>query len=95
MKIDQRKKVSSFQEDFKKEFGVGIRVYKGRKFAPDVALRELTPPGAKGGEISFSGNTKVKTVEKKLMDEMGIKVQVENADGGLADDEATLASLRK
>ena len=93
MKVDQRKKVSSFQADCKKEFGVGIRVYKGVKFADDVALKNLTEKGAKGGEVSFGGNTKVKNVEKIFKEEMGIKVQVEDKKGGLANDDATLASL--
>tara|TARA_B100002051_G_C16660241_1_gene598724 strand:- start:692 stop:1003 length:312 start_codon:yes stop_codon:yes gene_type:complete len=103
MKVDQRKKVSAFQKDFQKEFGVGIRLYKGRKkLAPgeleagdDVALKSLTEKGSKGGAMDFGGNTKVKNVEKAFMEQMGIKVQVENKKGGLADDDATLASLKK
>ena len=95
MKVDQRRKVSAFQEDFKKEFGVAIRVYKGRHLADDVALKSLTEKGEKGGSIDFGGNTKVKNVEKVFMDAMGIKVQIEDKKGGLADNNATLASLRK
>jgi hypothetical protein len=95
MKVDQRKKVSSFQSDFKAEFGVGIRVYKGVKLADDVAIKSLTAKGSPGGDINFGGNTKVKNVEKVFKDEMGIKVQVENKAGGLADNDATLASLLK
>ena len=93
MKVDQRKKVSAFQADFKKEFGVGIRVYKGRHLADDVALKSLTEKGAKGGSIDFGGNTKVKNVEKAFMDAMGIKINVENKKGKIADDDVTLASL--
>jgi hypothetical protein len=95
MNVDQRKKVSSFQSDFKSEFGVGIRVYKGVKLADDVALKSLTAKGAKGGAIDFGGNTKVKSVEKAFKDQMGIKVQVEDKKGGLANNDATLASLIK
>jgi hypothetical protein len=95
MKVDQRKKVSAFQADFKNEFGVGIRLYKGRHLADDVALKTLTDKGAKGGAIDFGGNTKVKTVEKVFMREMGIKVQVEDKKGGLASNDATLASLKR
>ena len=93
MKVDQRKKVSAFQKDFKKEFGVGIRVYKGRHLAGDVALKSLTEKGAKGGSIDFGGNTKVKNVEKIFTDAMGIKVQVEDKKGDLANNDVTLASL--
>ena len=95
MKVDQRKKVSSFQKQFMDEFGVGIRVYKGRPRAPDVAMKSLTAKGSRGGEISFGGNTKVKNVEKAFLDEMGIAVQVEDKKGDLADNNATLASLKK
>ena len=38
MKVDLREKVSKFQEKFKSEFGIRIRVYKGAKFAPDAAM---------------------------------------------------------
>ena len=95
MKVDQRKKVSAFQSQFKREFGIGIRVYKGRHLADDVALKSLTDKGAKGGAISFGGNTKIKNVEKAFMDAMGIRVQVEDKKGKLADNNSTLASLRK
>lgn len=95
MKVDQRKKVSSFQKQFKDEFGVGIRVYKGRAHAPDVAMKSLTAKGSRGGDVNFGGNTKVKNVEKAFLDNMGIKVQVENKKGGLADNNATLASLKR
>ena len=95
MKVDQRKKVSAFQKDFTNEFGVGVRVYKGRHLADDVALKTLTDKGAKGGAIDFGGNTKVKNVEKIFMQEMGIKIQVENKAGGLANNDITLASLKK
>lgn len=95
MNVDQRKKVSAFQAAFKKEFGVGIRLYQGNRLADDVALRSLSPEGTKGGDIDFGGNTKVKNVEKAFLKELGIKVQVENKKGGLANNDKTLASLIK
>ncbi len=95
MKVDQRKKVSSFKAQFKDEFGVGIRVYKGRHRAPDVSLKSLTEKGSRGGEINFGGRTMVKNVEKAFLDAMGIKVQIEDKSGALADNTASLASLRK
>lgn len=95
MKVDQRKKVSDFQAQFKQEFGVGIRVYKGRHIADDVAMKSLTEKGSKGGEIDFHGKTLVKNVEAAFMDAMGIKVQIEDQNGDLANNGATLASLNK
>ncbi len=95
MKVDQRKRVSSFKAQFKDEFGVGIRVYKGRHRAPDVSLKSLTAKGSRGGEIDFGGGTKVKNVEKAFLDAMGIAVQIEDKAGDLADNNATLASLKR
>ena len=67
MKVDLRTKVSKLQQDFKMEFGVGIRVYKGAKFSPDVPLKDIAEK-TEGGDIDFAGNTKVKTIEKLFMD---------------------------
>ena len=94
MKVDLRKKVSSLQNEFRTEFGVGIRVYNGAKFADDVALNKIAKKST-GGAIDFGGRTLVKTVEKAFMDNFGIKVQVETKDGKLANDDVTLASLKK
>lgn len=95
MKVDMRKKVSNFQADFKEAFGVNVRVYKGAQFAPDVALKELIPDGFRGGDLEVAGNTQVKTIEDKFQDLFGIKIQVETLDGKLANNDATLASLKK
>ena len=95
MKVDQRKKVSHLQQQFKAEFGVELRVYSGNKFADDVVLGTLSPAGTPGGDIDFGTNTKVKNVEEAFMKEMGIKVQVERSDGKLADNEKTLAAAAK
>jgi hypothetical protein len=95
MKVDMRKKVSNFQADFKEAFGVNVRVYKGAQFAPDVALKELIPDGFRGGDLEVAGNTQVKTIEDKFQELFGIKIQVETLDGKLANNDATLASLKK
>ncbi|MBE7412079.1 MAG: hypothetical protein L6Q54_05585 [Leptospiraceae bacterium] len=95
MKVDLREKVSKLQEKFKSEFGIGIRVYKGAKFAPDVAIKELIEPGHSGEEIEIAGQMKVGNVEKLFMDKFGIKTQIEDQSGNLADNSATIASLRK
>lgn len=100
MKVDQRKKVSALQQQFKAEFGVGIRVHVIDRLglvrlADDVALKSLTEKGSRGGVIDFGGGTKVKNIEKAFMEEMGIRISVENNKGGLADNNATLASLRR
>jgi hypothetical protein len=96
MKVDQRKKVSDLQAQFEAEFGVKTRVYKGSGLADEnIVLGTLSPVGTKGGEIDFGTNTKVGNVEKAFMKEMGIKVQVERANGKLADNDKTLAAAAK
>ena len=98
MKVDLRKKVKDLQAEFKEEFGLGIRVYasmsKGaNKADPEVMLHTLNEKGTKGGDMEFAGNTKVRNVEEAFLS-VGIQIQIEDANGGLADNEATLSSLR-
>ena len=95
LKVDGRMKVDTFKDNFKETFGVTIRVYKGPRFADgDVTLSSIRSEDAKGGTISINGKTHVKNVEKMFEDEMGIKVQVENSDGALADNNVSLSSLK-
>jgi len=98
MKVDLRKKVKDFQEEFKSEFGLGVRIYasmnKGaNKADPEAQLFTLNEAGTKGGDMDFAGNTKVKNVEEAFTS-VGIQIQVEDKNGKLADNEATLASLK-
>ena len=96
LSIDGRKKVKTLREEFKKEFGVSIRVYKGVKFADDDATLASIRKGdaPKTGSFEVHGNTKVGNVEKQFLDALGIKVQIEAADGSLADNNLTLSQLR-
>lgn len=49
LKVSGRQKVKSLKEAFKKEFGVSIRVYNGKKFADDDAtLASIRAEGASG-----------------------------------------------
>ena len=97
LSIDGRKKVKTLKEEFKKEFGVSIRVYNGVKFADENAtlasIRNESAP--KSGSFEVHGNTKVGNVEKQFMENLGIKVQVENSKGELADNSETLAAQKK
>jgi hypothetical protein len=95
LKVDGRMKVDTFKGNFKEAFGVTIRVYKGSRFADGgVSLSSIRSENAKGGTISINGKTHVKNVEKMFEEEMGIKVQVENSDGELADNNVSLSSLK-
>ncbi len=97
LSVDGRKKVKTLKEEFKNEFGVSIRVYKGVKFADENAtLASIRKEGAaKTGEFKVHANTKVGNVEKQFLESLGIKVQIEAADGSLADNDLTLAQLKK
>lgn len=97
MKVSGRQKVKTLKEEFKKEFGVSIRVYNGKKFADeDATLASVRAEGAPvTGDFEVHGNTKVGNVEKQFKDGLGITIQIENAEGALADNNVTLSSLKK
>jgi len=98
-KITGRMKVKYVIERFKETFSTGIRFYNGSKFAdPDATIASLRNGKSeiKGGkDIAIRGNMLVKNVEKLIEDEFGVKVQVEDTQGNLADNNVTLASLTK
>jgi hypothetical protein len=95
LRVDGRMKVDTFKEDFAEAFGVTIRVYKGSRFADgSVTLSSIRSEGSKGGTVSINGKTHVKNVEKMFEEEMGIKVQVEDKEGKLADNNVSLSSLK-
>lgn len=96
LKVAGRMKVSSLKKDFKEAFGVNIRIYNGVKFADDDAtLASIRAEGVKAGDIEVVAQTKVGNVEKAFLEKMGIKIQIEDKKGDLADNNVTLGSLSK
>lgn len=95
--VSGRQKVKTLKDAFKKEFGVDIRVYNGKRFADeDASLASIRAGGAPGkGDFEVRGNTKVGNVEKQFKDSLGITIQIEDATGQLADNNVTLSSLKK
>jgi hypothetical protein len=94
--VNGRIKVKTLKEAFKKEFGCGIRVYKGKKFADDDAtLASIRSGETKGGDFAVKGNMKVGNAEKKFKEEFGISIQVEDKAGKLADNNMTLTAAGK
>ena len=97
-KLDGRMKVKTLKENYKKNFGGTLRVYKsvtckGAMADEDATLASLRAEGKKGGELVVGGNLKVGNFEKKIAELYGIGVQVANADNSaLADNEATLVA---
>lgn len=100
-KIDGRMKVKTLKENYKKNFGGSLRVYKSASckggFADDEAtLASIRAEGKKGGELVVRGNIKVGNFEKKVAEMYGIGVQVANVDNtSLANDDDTLAAAAK
>jgi len=95
--VSGRQKVKTLKEAFKKEFGVSIRVYHGKKFADDGdTLASIRAEGAPGkGDFEVHGRTLVSNVEKQFLESLGIRVKLENSDGGLADKTISLSQLKK
>ncbi len=93
LNINGRIKVKTLRADFKKEFGLVLRVYNGRSFADDDAtLASIRKGDSKGGEFAPKRNTKVGNLEDKIMDMFGIKTQVAGSDDSyLCKNEYTLA----
>jgi hypothetical protein len=87
-------RVKTLKKAFQKEYGVEIRIYKGQKFADDDAtLASVRVGDPAGDDININANMKVGNLEKKFKDVLGVKVQIENKDGKLADNKVTLGSL--
>ncbi len=100
-KLDGRMKVKTLKDNFKKNFGSTLRVYKSATcrgaFADDNAtLASIRAEGKAGGELTVGGNLKVGNFEKKVAEMYGIGVQVANSDNTkLADDNVTLVAAGK
>ena len=98
LKIDGRMKVKTLKENFKKNFGATLRVYKSitckGAFADDEAtLASIRAEGKAGGELKIVGNMQVGNFEKKIAEMYGIGVQVANAkDTELADNSGTISA---
>ena len=101
LKIDGRMKVKTLKENFKKNFGATLRVYKsvtckGAFADDDATLASLRSADAKGGEVTVGGNKRVGNFEKEFATAFGIGVQVANAkDTDLADNDGTIAAAGK
>ncbi len=93
LNINGRMKVKTLKTDFKKGFGLNIRVYDGRKFAnEDATLASIRKGDSTGGEFSPKRNTKVGNLEDKIMDIFGLKTQISGSDDSyLCDNDLTLA----
>lgn len=102
LNVDGRMKVKTLKKGFNEIFGVEIKVYKtattgkGAKTADvNVTLASVRGEGAKGGQISLHGRTKVGNVEKMFKEQMGIGIQILDKEGKLADNNVSLTQAGK
>ena len=101
LKLDGRMKVKTLKDNFKKNFGSTLRVYKsvsckGAMADDNATLASLRAEGKAGGELTVGGNLRVANFENKIAELYGIGVQVANAsDSALADNNATLVAAGK
>ena len=73
--ISGRMSVAGLQSQFKKSYGLDLRVYKGPKFADSKAtLASLSDK--KVDDFECNGNTKVVNFEARFEEATGLKVQV-------------------
>ena len=91
--INGRMAVKTLKKQFLEEFGAGIRVYDGKKFADDNAtLASIRTGDTKGGDLKCAGNMQVGNFETKIKELFGIIVQVvDKEDKRLIDNSMTLS----
>ena len=74
-------KVLTLKKNFKKEYGLSIRVYEGVSFADDKAtLASIRKGNNKGGEFNPKGDMTIGEIEDKIREVFGIKVQIAGSD---------------
>ena len=82
--IEAHKKVKTIQSDFKKNFGLTLRVYKGKQLAdPNFTLAELNNKTSKkinyGAEdITIKASMTIHEVEQLIDSHFGLTVQIAN-----------------
>ena len=93
-KITGRLSVDGLRNQFKKTYGLTLRVYKGSKFADGKAtLASLSDK--KVEDFECSGNLMVGNFEKRFENATGLKVQVATGDDkSLVKDDLTLSKAQ-
>lgn len=80
--MNSRMKVKSVQRLFKENFGLTLRVYKGKQFAdPDLTINQLNKKtsdkiDANQEDITIKASIKIGDFEKRIFNTYGLKVQV-------------------
>lgn len=97
--------VSTLEQQFREQFGTGIRVYKldssgairtgrGAKRADSNATLASVSTG-KVGAITLQKNMTVKQAEDAFANVLGVGIQIEDKEGKLAADQVRICDLQK
>lgn len=95
--VNGNTKVKYAKKNFEEAFGVPIRIYNGTKFADEEStLAKIRKNDIKGAaDIKIKMSTKVGEAEKLFLKNLGVKVQVCDKKGDLADNKLTLGELAR
>ena len=100
--VSSKMKVNALCTEFKKNFGLSLRVYKGRQLADGRmtlnTLDQRTSMTVKTGAraLTVKANQKVGDVEEAFRKQFGITVQIANIDNTkLCDNDLTLGDARR
>jgi hypothetical protein len=70
-------KVKTLQKEFKENFGLTLRVYKGKRFADGAStLASLKKSDAKGADFTLKAKMKVKDIIATFKKEYGLVVNI-------------------
>lgn len=93
--ISKNRSVQRTIEDFTEQFGIAIRIYKGKRIA-DNKLKIFTLSGVDFGSttnIDILASTTVGELEDQFFDLCGLTVQIESPTGALANDTQVFFNL--
>lgn len=82
--IEPNQKVKTVQADFKENFGLTLRVYKGKMLAdPELTFAQLNQKTSKkvdwnADDLKIKASMTIKQVEDLIDDQFGLTVQVAN-----------------
>jgi len=90
-------KVKYVKRNFEEAFGVPIRIYHGSKFADeDITLSKIRHNDIKGAaDMKIKMSSKVGDAEKLFLEKLGVKVQICDKNGELADNNVTIGELAR
>lgn len=96
MKITLQMSVSKLLEDFEREFGVVLGIYKGARHSNDIKLLEISDPRKNSGAyIVVNKDTSVESLEAMFKEHFGIRVQIKDLEGNTVSQDITLGGVRK